>query len=226
MVLADVSKVKAVAFDLDGTLVDSALDLTVAVQDCLSELGLPLCSEEQVRLWIGNGAEVLMHRALMFATSADVEETRLAEVMPRFKWHYQQNLQKHSRLYAGVLAVLGRLHDSGIRLAIVTNKPYAFTVPLLAGFGLSAFFSLVLGGDSLDKMKPDPQPLLHLMHEWGLKEDEIIMVGDSKNDILAAKAAGIGSIGLTYGYNYGEDIALSCPNAVCHQLNDILPLIL
>ena len=219
-------QLKAVAFDLDGTLIDSALDLTVAVQDCLFELGLPPCSEMQVRSWIGNGAEVLMRRALMFVTDGTIELARLKAVMPRFQWHYQQNLQKHSRLYDGVISVLSQLKAVGLRLALVTNKPYAFTVPLLAGFGLSPFFSQVLGGDSLDEMKPHPQPLLHLMQEWALTPEEIIMVGDSKNDILAAKGAGIASIGLTYGYNYGEDIGLSDPNAVCHQLSDIIPLII
>ncbi|WP_298775563.1 phosphoglycolate phosphatase [uncultured Shewanella sp.] len=220
------TKVKAVAFDLDGTLVDSALDLTVAVQDCLFELGLPLCSEMQVRSWIGNGAEVLMQRALVFAAGEVYSREQLQAVMPRFKWHYQQNLQKHSRLYDGVKIVLARLHEVNIRLAIVTNKPYGFTVPLLSGFGLSDYFSIVLGGDSLSAMKPDPLPLQHLLKQWALTGDELVMVGDSRNDILSAKAAGTRSIGLTYGYNYGEDIGLSEPDAVCHQIRDIIPLIL
>ncbi|WP_299006319.1 phosphoglycolate phosphatase [uncultured Shewanella sp.] len=218
--------VKAVAFDLDGTLVDSALDLTVAVQDSLVELGLPLCSEAQVRSWIGNGAEVLMQRALIFAADEAYSQKQLNAVMPRFKWHYQQNLQKHSRLYDGVESVLGQLHEANIPLAIVTNKPYGFTVPLLNGFGLSDYFSVVLGGDSLSAMKPDPLPLQHLLQLWDLEGDELMMVGDSRNDILSAKAAGVRSIGLTYGYNYGEDIGLSKPDAVCHQIRDIIPLIL
>ncbi|WP_299494825.1 phosphoglycolate phosphatase [uncultured Shewanella sp.] len=219
-------KVKAVAFDLDGTLVDSASDLTVAVQDCLAEFGLPLCSEAQVRSWIGNGAEVLMQRALTLSAGDAYSQAHCQKMMPRFKWHYQQNLQKHSQLYDDVLMVLKRLHEADIRLAIVTNKPYDFTIPLLKGFGLSDYFSSVLGGDSLAEMKPHPLPLQHLLKLWDLKPNELVMVGDSKNDILAAKAAGVGAIGLTYGYNYGEDISLSDPNAVCHQLRDIIPVIL
>lgn len=226
MVRQRIAKVSAVAFDLDGTLVDSALDLTVAVQDCLTELSLPLCSEAQVRSWIGNGAEVLMQRALIFAAGEAYTQAQLHAVMPRFKWHYQQNLQKHSRLYDDVQTVLARLNEANVRLAIVTNKPYGFTVPLLEGFKLRHYFSVVLGGDSLSAMKPDPLPLQHLLQLWDLKGDELMMVGDSRNDILSAKAAGTRSIGLTYGYNYGEDIGLSKPDAVCHQIRDIIPLIL
>ena len=216
------NKLKAIAFDLDGTLIDSVPDLTAATQGALKELLLPSCSEQQVRSWVGNGAKVLMQRALTHSLSAPVSEDVLDNAMPVFMRHYQANLQQHSQLYPGVLQVLARLDELGYSMAVVTNKPHRFAVPLLAAFNIDHHFKEVLGGDSLDKMKPDPLPLTHLLIKWQLEPEALLMVGDSKNDILAAKAAGISSIGLTYGYNYGEDIGLSSPDAVCEQFCDIL----
>ncbi|CAD6365594.1 Phosphoglycolate phosphatase [Shewanella hafniensis] len=215
-------QIKAIAFDLDGTLIDSVPDLAVATQEALAELGLATCSEAQVRTWVGNGAEMLMRRAMTNALGTDVEQAALDAAMPIFMHHYQENLEKHSALYGDVHQVLQTLLDAGFKLAVVTNKPYRFTLPLLEAFNINSFFSLVLGGDSLSKMKPDPLPLQHLLKEWQLDKAELLMVGDSKNDILAAKAAGVASIGLTYGYNYGEDIGLAGPDAVCEQFSDIL----
>ncbi|QYK01616.1 phosphoglycolate phosphatase [Shewanella psychrotolerans] len=215
-------QLKAIAFDLDGTLIDSVPDLHAATNATLEELGLAICQEEQVRSWVGNGAEKLMERALTFAKATDIENAELQMAMPVFMRHYEQHLQCHSKLYDGVKAALEQLVQAGHKLAIVTNKPYRFTVPLLEAFGIDHLFSLVLGGDSLEKMKPDPLPLTHLLTEWQLLPSQLLMVGDSKNDIFAAKAAGIASIGLTYGYNYGEDIGLSGPTAVCDTFSEVL----
>lgn len=223
--MTDFSQIKAVAFDLDGTLIDSVPDLAAATNATLQELELPLSNELQVRSWVGNGAEMLMRRALNFALNTEVSDAKLAGCMPRFMHFYQQNLQQHSRLYDNVEQVLKTLHSAGYQLAIVTNKPFEFTVPLLKAFNLDCYFSIVLGGDSLAKMKPDPLPLTHIMQQWQLEPEQLLMVGDSKNDILAAKAAAIASIGLTYGYNYGEDIGLSGPNAVCEQFSEISALL-
>ncbi|MFV7785611.1 phosphoglycolate phosphatase [Shewanella marisflavi] len=214
--------IKAIAFDLDGTLIDSVPDLAAATQDMLAELNLPLCNEQQVRSWVGNGAAKLVERALTFARGEPVTQADIDDAMPLFSKHYEANLQQHSRLYDGVKAVLEQLAEQGYQLAVVTNKPYRFTVPLLAAFGIDHLFHEVLGGDSLAKMKPDPLPLNHLKQQWQLNDEQLLMVGDSRNDILAAKAAGISSIGLTYGYNYGEDIGLSGPTAVCDTFKEVL----
>ena len=215
-------QIKAIAFDLDGTLVDSVPDLAVATQAALAELGLPECTEAQVRAWVGNGAAMLMRRAMTYALGAEVEEAALDAAMPIFLHHYQENLEKHSALYDDVHQVLQALFDAGFKLAVVTNKPYRFALPLLNAFGIKDFFSLVLGGDSLSAMKPDPLPLQHVLREWQLESTQLLMVGDSKNDIYAAKSAGVASIGLTYGYNYGEDIGLCGPDAVCVHFRQIL----
>ncbi|WP_394230690.1 phosphoglycolate phosphatase [Shewanella colwelliana] len=220
--MAQCKPFKAIAFDLDGTLIDSVPDLAAATNATLAELNLTGCSEEQVRSWVGNGAHVLIERALIFALGEAVEAQRLEAAMPIFMKHYEVHLQRHSKLYDGVINVLEQLHSMGYQLAVVTNKPYRFTIPLLDAFGIGHLFTQVLGGDSLDKMKPDPLPLNHLLQQWQLDKTELLMVGDSKNDILAAKAAGISSIGLTYGYNYGEDIGLSGPTAVCDTFSEVL----
>ncbi|WP_282109193.1 phosphoglycolate phosphatase [Shewanella algicola] len=219
------ANIKAIAFDLDGTLIDSVPDLAAATNATLVECNLPEVSDALVRSWVGNGAQILMQRALSYASSMAEDSTalqaQLEQVMPRFMHHYGEHLQQHSLLYPHVLETLQQLTQAGYKLAIVTNKPYRFTVPLLTAFGLDGLFSEVLGGDSLAKMKPDPMPLQHLLQQWQLDNTQLLMVGDSKNDILAAKAANVMSIGLTYGYNYGEDIGLSEPDAVCEQFAGI-----
>ncbi|MCG9695361.1 phosphoglycolate phosphatase [Shewanella sp. Isolate11] len=220
--MIDGKQIKAIAFDLDGTLIDSVPDLYVATQATLDELGLGQCNETQVRAWVGNGAQKLIERALTFAKERAVDGDELQAAMPLFMKHYQANLQQHSQLYEGVKLALEQLSQAGYQLAVVTNKPYRFTIPLLKAFGIDHHFSEILGGDSLEKMKPDPLPLTHLLDKWQLSAEQLLMVGDSKNDIFAAQAAGICSIGLTYGYNYGEDIGLSGPSAVCEHFSEVV----
>lgn len=219
------SNIRAIAFDLDGTLIDSVPDLAAATNATLAQNQYQPVTEALVRSWVGNGAQVLMQRALSYVSAMPEDapdlQVILEQIMPQFMHHYGEHLQKHSRLYPGVIDTLQQLKQAGFKLAIVTNKPYRFTVPLLTAFGLDDLFSEVLGGDSLAKMKPDPMPLQHLLKQWQLDESQLLMIGDSKNDILAAKAANVMSIGLTYGYNYGEDIGLSSPHAICENFADI-----
>ncbi len=110
----------------------------------------------------------------------------------------------------------------GYRLAIVTNKPFAFVEPILEGLKLTGLFELILGGDSLTQKKPDPMPLLHVCTTLGVAVEACVMVGDSKNDILAANACSMQSLGVTYGYNYGEDINSYNPDVVVDDFADIL----
>lgn len=196
-------------FDLDGTLVDSAPDLALAVNDTLQQLGLETFPEQTIRGWVGNGAQVLIERGLSGSVDIDPQLDRelAARALTIFLESYRQNLCVKSCLYPAVAATLLALKERGYRLAIVTNKPEQFVAPILEGLGLAGLFEVLVGGDTLPEKKPEPAPLHYACEQMVVSLDRCIMVGDSRNDILAAKAAVIPSVGLTYGYNYGEDIA-------------------
>ncbi len=213
-------------FDLDGTLVDSVPDLAIAVNHTLTELGLNNFSQTQIRGWVGNGALALIQRALSGGTeiskSLDVELTEKA--LKIFFTAYTENVCRETTAYDGVLETLQSLKGLGYRLAIITNKPARFVEPILTDLGLQDLFELILGGDSLKYKKPHPLPLTYACEQLGVTIENSIMIGDSKNDILAAKEAGMHSIGLTYGYNYGEHIAEYQPELVLAHFSDLLPV--
>lgn len=208
---------RLVIFDLDGTLVDSVPDLALAIDLMLEALDLPLAGQERVRCWVGNGAQMLVQRALKeISPNEAIVFDRAFEL---FLHHYRDNLSCKSALYLGVNRALERCTELDIPMAIVTNKPIAFTHPLLSHLQIDGFFRDVLGGDSLSKKKPDPMPLLVLMDKYGLAPTEVLMVGDSVNDVRAARNAGCPVIAVPYGYNHGEDIKLSEPDDVVERLD-------
>jgi len=211
-------------FDLDGTLVDSVPDLASAVNKTLAELGRAPFNEDIIRGWVGNGAKVLIQRALSGSNEilADLSETFVEHALEIFFRAYQLGACINTKLYAGVLDTLTRLKATGYRLAIITNKPERFVGPIINNLALNGLFELIIGGDTLEKSKPDPLPLHHAVSTLAVTAEQCVMVGDSRNDILAAKAANIDSVGLTYGYNYGEDIAKYHPELVIDHFADLL----
>jgi phosphoglycolate phosphatase len=214
-----------VMFDLDGTLVDSALDLTVAVDQMLQALGRRPVGEAQVRQWVGNGAQMLVRRALTgeshsAAEAVDAELFQTAYEL--FLSAYTQSNGRYSRLYPGAAALLGHLRRAGVPLALVTNKPIAFTLPLLKTLQIEHYFDPVLGGDSLAKKKPDPLPLLNVLNTLGCPPERALMVGDSRNDVAAARAAGCPVICVSYGYNHGEPVANGSPDRVVDNLAELI----
>jgi len=215
---------EVILFDLDGTLIDSAPDLALAINHMLTTIGRPTFSEDIIRSWVGNGAEILVKRGLSGASEIDenLDSALFEKALPIFLDFYKQNLCVETKLYPHVGASLKTMKEKGYRLVIVTNKPFHLVAPILTGLKLDGLFETVLGGDSLSKRKPDPLPLLHVCKEYGVNVEQCLMVGDSKNDILAAKAAKMESVGLTYGYNYGEDIGLHQPEAVFDDFADII----
>ena len=232
--------VRGVAFDLDGTLVDSAPGLTAAVDNALYALELPMAGEERVVTWIGNGADVLIQRALTWARqeratlraaqgkpSVDHDDIPQAEqqaiLRKLFDRYYGEVAEEGSFLFPAVADTLGALHAKGLPLALVTNKPTPFVAPILSSLDIAKYFTVVIGGDDVKNKKPHPEPLLMVAEKLGLAPAELLFVGDSRNDIQAAKAAGCCSIGLTYGYNYGEPISLSEPDYIFDQFNELLP---
>ncbi len=218
------SNKKLIIFDLDGTLIDSSPDLALAINHMLQTLNRATFSTDTIHYWVGNGAEILVKRAL--SGSATIDETLdpllWKEALKIFLDFYAKNLAVATVTYPHVPATLKRLKEHGYRLAIVTNKPFPFVEPILKTLGLMDYFELILGGDSLEKKKPDPLPLLHVCDKLNISVSESIMIGDSKNDIQAANACNMQSIGLTYGYNYGENISVHNPSVVFDNFADIL----
>ncbi len=219
-------KVELIQFDLDGTLIDSVPQLALAVNLMLKQLGHNPADELAVRHWVGNGADMLVWRALNAALGCEPDATQQQAARRAFDVAYEGVAEHELVFYPGVLDTLEQLHRAGKTLAIVTNKPYRFVPAILAAAGLSDYFSLVLGGDSLAQKKPDPAPLLHVCRELNIEPACSLMIGDSENDVLAAKAAGMAVVGLTYGYNYGRDIAESHPDWVMSDIRELLDLLL
>ncbi|MBN2823861.1 MAG: phosphoglycolate phosphatase [Campylobacterales bacterium] len=217
---------KVIIFDLDGTLIDSVPDLALSVNKMLQELGRVSFSEDTIRYWVGNGASVLVKRALLgkVETDEDVDAALFDKALAIFLDYYAHHLSDTTQLYPDVETTLHKLQDQGYILTIVTNKPFAFVEPILKGLNIAHLFELWLGGDSLEVKKPDPTPLLHVCQTFNISPNEALMVGDSKNDIVAANRAKIESIGVTYGYNYGEPIESYEPSAVVDSFGDILKL--
>ena len=215
---------KVILFDLDGTLINSGPDLALAVNHMLQSLNRETFSEEVIDGWVGNGAQMLVQRALSGQREIDenLDADLCFDALDIFLTFYAQNLCIATVAYPNVPTTLKALKETGYRLAIITNKPFAFVEPILEGLKLSGLFELILGGDSLEQRKPHPMPLLHVCDKLGVTVDECVMVGDSKNDILAANAAKMQSIGVTYGYNYGEDIGIYNPDVVFDDFADIL----
>lgn len=216
--------IRALAFDFDGTLVDSVADLARAVDAMLNELGREPVGEAGVRRWIGNGIESLVQRALWRDMHGDAHEPELAvHALERFRFHYAQTLeQPQSPLYPGVRQVLNTLAQFGVPMALVTNKAERFTLPMLKQLKMDSYFQLVLSGDSLSEKKPHPAPLHEVMQQLSLEPHELLMVGDSKNDVLAARAADCPVVAFSYGYNHDEPIAQSQPDAVFDQFSQLL----
>lgn len=211
-----------VMFDLDGTLVDSVPDLAAAVDVMLDRLGRPPAGVERVRDWVGNGAAVLVRRAL--ADSIDhshVDDVQADEALKLFLEAYSGG-HELTRVYPGVIDLLGFLRERGVRMAVVTNKPQRFVAPLLQEVGLAGYFEWLIGGDTLPTQKPDPGALLHVMREAGVSAEQALFIGDSRSDVLAARAAGVTVAAVSYGYNHGEPIAAENPDLLVDSLSALI----
>jgi len=184
---------RLLVFDLDGTLIDSKEDLSVAVNVAIGSFGIPPLPHESIYGFIGDGATALIRRSL----PPDKLEL-LQETLERFLSYYKRHLLDTTRAYPGVADAL-REWSGKYRMAVLTNKPLAMTEAILAGLSLSHLFFAVRGADSFPTKKPDPQGLLRIIEEAGASPRETVMVGDAKNDILAGRAAGTITCGVTYG---------------------------
>ncbi|AHY44341.1 phosphoglycolate phosphatase [Stutzerimonas decontaminans] len=213
---------RLVMFDLDGTLMDSVPDLAAAVDKMLMLLGREPAGIERVRDWVGNGSRVLVRRALAGQLDHDGVSDELAdEALALFMQAYAGG-HELTAVYPGVLECLDWLREREVKLAIITNKPAQFIEPLLEEKGLAGYFDWLVGGDTLPQQKPDPAALFWVMDKAGVASDESLFVGDSRNDVRAAKAATVRCVALTYGYNHGEPIADEQPALVLDDLRELV----
>jgi phosphoglycolate phosphatase len=198
--------IRAVILDLDGTLLDTASDLAAAANAVRADFGLPSLSLDRVASFVGKGAESLMQRSLTDSLEGIVPEEKLKAALERFEHHYERENGRQAVLYPGVAQGLLDMKALGLRLACVTNKPYQFSIKLLEQKGLLADMEFVLGGDSLPKRKPDPMPILAACERFGLPPHQVLAIGDSINDALAARRAGVPVFAVPYGYNEGKGV--------------------
>lgn len=196
---------QAIFFDLDGTLVDSVPDLAEAARRMLRELSEPTRSDAEVATYVGKGIPMMVERALSVGRTP-VEPARLARAVEVFMGHYEDTNGKLTRAYPGVAETLPALRARGLKLGVVTNKAEAFIGPLLDELGLGQYFDCLIGGDTLPQKKPDPEPLWHACALVGVGREAALMVGDSGNDALCARRAGIPVLLMTYGYNEGVPV--------------------
>ena len=208
----------AAIIDLDGTMVDTMGDFTVALNLMLADLALPAIAKERVEAMVGKGSEHLIHSVLNHAltqaskaqvaikSGVDEAQTLFPAAWQSYQRHYLAVNGQHSAVYPGVREGLDALLAQGLQLACLTNKPTSFALPLLAAKGLDGYFSQVFGGDAFAHKKPDPLPLLKTCEALGTLPARTLMVGDSSNDAQAARAAGCPVVLVTYGYNHGQPV--------------------
>lgn len=214
-----------VLIDVDGTLVDSVPDLAWCVDAMMRELDRPEHGEQKVRHWVGNGVERLVKRALIDNLDGEPEENDFQQALPIFQALYADNTSKRSHLYEGVTEALEFLKGTGVQMGCVTNKASQFTIPILEDLAVRDYFEIVICGDMVERKKPDPMPLLQAAEQMGADPAQSLMLGDSMSDVKAARAAGFAIVCMSYGYNHGEDIHDSNPDAVVDSMAEIKNII-
>lgn len=207
---------EAALIDLDGTLVDTLGDFELALGRTLAELGLPAVARAFIERTVGQGSEHLIRCSLAEAGGAPAQYDA---AWAHYQRHYRAINGQASRVYPGVVEGLRRLRQRGLRLACLTNKPRAFAQELLAAKGLAGYFEQCFGGDSFERKKPDPLPLRKACEALGSTPARTLMVGDSRNDVQAARAAGCPVVLVAYGYNHGEPAEAAGADRVIGRLD-------
>lgn len=209
----------ALLFDLDGTLVETAPDLCAALNYCLERAGRPIVSVAEVRHMVGDGARALLRRGLA-AAGAPAPEAEVERWFGVLLEHYRAHVAEASHPFEGVPETLDALRAAGARCAVCTNKPIAHTRALLDALDLSGHFEVVLGGDSLPVRKPDPGHLLAALDALQAPPERAVMVGDSANDLMAARAAGVPVVLVSFGYTAVPAAELG-PDALIHSFAEL-----
>ena len=223
--MSQIADIKLICFDLDGTLVNSVPDLRLALNSMLDDLLLPNVNGLIVKTWVGDGIPKMVERCLLHVQDKTISDVELTQAVTIFEGYYQQFLNTESGLYPAVKSTLFSLQDKGYKIALITNKSEKFLPKLLKYFGINRCFDLLIGGDTLVKNKPDAMQVNHACEHFNISQSQTVMVGDSRNDILAGQNAQVKTIALTYGYNFGDPIADMNPDYLIHHFDELLTLL-
>ena len=213
--------VDAAIVDLDGTMVNTLGDFAEALNRMLAALALPAIAPQAIENMVGKGSEHLIRSVLAHVGAADVDAA-YGQAWLRYEHHYLQINGQFADVYPGVREGLQALRARGLRLACLTNKPLSFAQPLLAQKGLAPLFERVFGGDSFERKKPDPLPLLKTCEALGTQPARTLMLGDSSNDAQAARAAGCPVVLVSYGYNHGRPVREVDADGFADALTELL----
>jgi phosphoglycolate phosphatase len=210
-----------IIFDLDGTLADTKLDLANAVNAARERFGLMPLKNELIYSYVGNGAPVLIRKAM----GPECGDEDVQRALEHFLSHYRQHMLEHTTLYPGVRESLERLRAAGVQLAVLTNKPVKISHDMLAGLGVGELFFRVYGGNSFEQKKPEPDGVFALLEEAGVAKENTLMVGDSSVDVLTARNAGIAVCGVTYGFQ-PESLAGEIPDILADSVEDLTDMVI
>ncbi|MGI8961244.1 MAG: HAD family hydrolase [Bryobacteraceae bacterium] len=206
-----------IIFDLDGTLIDSSKDLAISMNATREHLGLPPLDPSLIYSYVGNGAGVLVRRAMGLNTSDETVE----KALDFFLKFYRTHALEHTQLYPGVREVVEELFGAGHKQAILTNKPVRISYDIVRALGLQSYFMQVYGGDSFPYKKPDPTGAVQLIREAGVTPFEALLVGDSGVDVQTARNAGVRSWGVTWGFQ-PEAFEVDLPDLLIHDPRQLL----
>lgn len=212
---------KLLIFDLDGTLIDSKIDLVHSVNAARAHMDLAPISADLVATYVGSGAPVLMRRAL----GPDSSEADVQRALRYFLDYYREHMLDNTYIYPGVREALDRLRDAGMQMAVLTNKPVRFSQALVQGLGLGSHFFRIYGGNSFEQKKPDPVGILTLLEESGAAKERTIMVGDSNVDVRTARNAQVMACGVTYGFQ-PETFEQDPPDLVVDDMQQLAEYVL
>ena len=215
----------ALLFDLDGTLADTAPDLARALNRVLRVLNCPAVSLENTRNWIGNGMRRLLERALAGDGNKKADPETVDRGIALFEPFYAEAVWTDSVCYPGVVDGLAELKRMGYKMGCVTNKPRSCTGALLERSGLADFFEVVVAGDDLGEAKPAPAPLLYAADQLYVSPQDCVVIGDSRNDVDAARAAGMAILLVTWGYHQGLELSTMGATQLVSQFNQIFHVV-
>ena len=221
MNIANVAQREVLLFDLDGTLVDSATDLHRAMNMSLNALQLPTVTEAQVRVWVGKGTELFCQSTLQHLTGK-VDPAQQQQLLETFLKIYNADPCVETQPFDGILEFLEWGLAQKKTMICVTNKPELPARAIVDHLGMAHYFADVIGGDRFEERKPHPRQLLHCVEQYAQSKDQVLMIGDSSNDVEAARRAGIDCVVVSYGYNHGENILDCQPQQVVDNLCELI----